>query len=285
MAAKYHPNDIRRVKRSLEVTFEAGERHSSIISKQDREMMRYEPAGRNLVFWVDAERSVLNTRLDDRVDDMIKRDVFEEVKTFWRRYCEATGTDAASPCPTKGIFGAIGFKELYRSPPEGEPVTDECPIPYEAGVELMKTNTRRYARQQVQWIKHRFCTRGCVTVYRVDSSNKANWAADVSGPALSILDGYLRDGAVPELAGQYAVRQAHNAANEPGSAQMFTCGVCPNKVLAGTEQWELHVQSRKHRALVKKKERAPFVEEQKRKRQRGAESQEASGSGPADAEQ
>ena len=265
MAGKYHPNDVRRVRRSLDITLESGQKHSELVLSQNKGALRYLPADRNLVFWVDSERDVLNKRLDDRVDDMVKRGVFEEVKAFWLRYCSETQTPLDTECPTKGIFGAIGFKELYQCTPPGAP-TDSLPT-YEKGLELMKTNTRRYARQQVQWIRHRFCCHNSLSVLRVDSSEASKWGENVRAKAIEALDAYLKNGVVSEqILKALRVVEDVNEDAKVGTMQMFTCPVCPNKVLTGRVQYDIHLQSRKHKGLLRKAERQPFIEEQQRKK-------------------
>ena len=72
MAARWHPNDSRRIRRSLEVFYTTGRRQSDLMEEQNHQkhassQLRYP----TLVFWLYGAREALNPRLDARVDDMI----------------------------------------------------------------------------------------------------------------------------------------------------------------------------------------------------------------------
>eukprot|EP01063_Lacrimia_lanifica_P016288 TRINITY_DN22899_c0_g1_i1.p1 TRINITY_DN22899_c0_g1~~TRINITY_DN22899_c0_g1_i1.p1 ORF type:complete len:470 (+),score=120.47 TRINITY_DN22899_c0_g1_i1:69-1478(+) len=254
MAAKYHPRDVRRVRRSLEVYEETGEAHSAIIARQVPDTLRFTPAARNIALWVDCDRGTLYGRLDKRVDSMAARGVETEVRTFCERYAAAHGAINAAAPPTRGIFGAIGFKELVPGVLNGAAMGD--------GYAAMKQNTRRYAKQQVQWIRNRFCSRDGVTVYRVDSSSKQRFREVAVAAATGVLAAYL-DGKDPAALFPKLVAKV-----EKGSRERHECPVCPGVVLFGADQVRGHNKSRKHKAAFKRKAAAPEVDAQKAKRRK-----------------
>lgn len=59
---------------------------------------------------------------------------------------------------TIGIFQSIGFKEFhdYLVLPSSEQTSETGKMMLEQGVEALKVRTRRYARQQIKWIRKRF---------------------------------------------------------------------------------------------------------------------------------
>lgn len=80
-------------------------------------------------------RDVLYKRIDSRVDSMINNGLIEEVKAFYDKGIE-----------TKAINTAIGYKELYKY------FNHELNL--EEVVDLIKKNSRHYAKRQYTWFKN-----------------------------------------------------------------------------------------------------------------------------------
>lgn len=106
-ALKIHPNDKRKVVRSLQLYFRTGRPHSELIEEQcttgsDEELrdenvlennsnvssslsgklggpLRYE---NSLCLWIQAERDILNKRIEERVDKMVDRGIKAEIDNF-----------------------------------------------------------------------------------------------------------------------------------------------------------------------------------------------------------
>ena len=249
MAEKYHPNDGRRVRRSIEVFFSEGRRHSEIAAEQKQETLRFPPSGGNVVFWVDMARDALNRRLDSRVDDMVRRGVVEEVRGFWQRYAAKFSLPADKideACPTRGVFGSIGFKEILK----GACATgDGAEAALAEGIATMKSNTRRYAKQQSQWIRNRFCNRPSISVFRFDASS--DYAGRVAKPATEILDAAMQ-GRDPRTTHAEYLAVAAPAQKH----KQFTCPVCPNKTLTNDHERAAHLRSRRHKELAAEQRRA-----------------------------
>lgn len=82
------------------------------------------------------ERSILYKRINDRVDEMISDGLLNEVKGLYDKNIN-----------TIPINTAIGYKELYRY------FNNE--ISLEDAIDLIKKNSRRYAKRQYTWINNK----------------------------------------------------------------------------------------------------------------------------------
>lgn len=82
------------------------------------------------------DRSNLYKRINDRVDEMIEEGLIEEVKRLYDKSIN-----------TIPINTAIGYKELYKY------FNNE--ITKEEAIELIKKNSRRYAKRQYTWINNK----------------------------------------------------------------------------------------------------------------------------------
>jgi len=126
-AKKLHPNDLKRVIRALEI-YENGTKKSDI--KDD-----LTPKYSYLAVANDYPRAELYSRIDSRVDLMIESGLIEEVKGLID-----SGITIKNQC-----MQGIGYKEVY-SYLQGE-------ISREKMVELIKINTRHYAKRQITFFK------------------------------------------------------------------------------------------------------------------------------------
>lgn len=84
------------------------------------------------IIGITCERSLLHERIEQRVDQMIKAGLVAEVKQFKRSYPSQT---------------AIGYKEIHQYL-DGE-------IDLERAVDLVKRNTRRFAKRQYTWFNNK----------------------------------------------------------------------------------------------------------------------------------
>ena len=130
-AAMIHPNNIRRVIRALEFYEQTGER----ISGHNRSQKLRRSPWNTVYFVLNDERSRLYAQIDDRVDDMIRRGLENEVRELAARGLTETDTSM------KGI----GYKEFFPYF-RGEYSLDRA-------VELIKQNSRHYAKRQLTWFR------------------------------------------------------------------------------------------------------------------------------------
>ena len=103
------------------------------------------------------DREELYQRINKRVDKMINNGLLEEVKVLNDKKIY-----------TKPLLSAIGYKELYS-------YLDGL-ISYEEAIELIKRNSRRYAKRQYTFFNHQFN----IKWFNVDFNNFNNTIKEVS---------------------------------------------------------------------------------------------------------
>jgi len=130
-AADIHPNNRKRIIRALEIFETSGEKKSEMIEQQKHELFY----GAAIIGLTDA-RPVLYDRINKRVDAMVQNGLLEEVRALM-------GTGIAE---TSQAMRAIGYKELYPY------FRHEMEL--EQAVELIKRNSRRYAKRQFTWFNN-----------------------------------------------------------------------------------------------------------------------------------
>ena len=140
-AKDIHPNNRKRVIRALEIYETSGVKKSEMIEKQEHKMI-YDAC---LIGLTD-DRTVLYDRINKRVDVMYETGLVEEVKALF---------DQGIPAESQSIR-AIGYKELYDY--------FKGFISLEESKELIKRNSRRYAKRQYTWFNNQMD----VTWFKVD---------------------------------------------------------------------------------------------------------------------
>ena len=136
-----HPNNRKRVIRALEIYEQGGIKKSAQVEAQEHKLI-YDVA---LIGLTD-DRSVLYERINNRVDIMFETGLVEEVKALY---------DAKVSAHTQAIR-AIGYKELYDY--------FDHKITLDEAKELIKRNSRRYAKRQYTWFNNQMD----VTWFNVD---------------------------------------------------------------------------------------------------------------------
>ncbi|KAG6816955.1 hypothetical protein H0H87_001470 [Tephrocybe sp. NHM501043] len=152
VANRWHWKDTRKVLRSLGVIKETGRRPSEIMLDQSKDVSASKPRFRTLCFWLHAEQAVLEQRLNERVDNMIKQGLLSEISTL--RQIAAAASSSPGDVKTDytlGIYQAIGYKEFHEYLSAPEPSEKA----FNAAVEHMKLSTRQYAKRQVSWIRNK----------------------------------------------------------------------------------------------------------------------------------
>lgn len=130
-AQRLHPNNMRRIIRAIEFYRVTGTTISSHQEMTRLKQSRYEP----LMLFIDTERSVLYERINRRVDLMAEEGLFDEVRSL---------TEMGFTRDLNSMKG-IGYKEV---------------LDYFDGIfskaetiELIKQNSRRYAKRQLTWFR------------------------------------------------------------------------------------------------------------------------------------
>ena len=131
-AAKLHSNDTKRVIRALEVLHVTGIPASERQSTVDKQTMRY-----NAVYIaLNMPREMLYDRINRRVDIMIQDGLEAEVRTA---LANGTEQDALS-------MTSIGYRQMIQY------FNEE--ISFDRAVELIKRDTRHFAKRQLTWFRH-----------------------------------------------------------------------------------------------------------------------------------
>ena len=128
-ADKIHKNNIKRVIRALEVCDITGIKFSELNTDIRKPSNKYEC----ILVGLFMDRKILYERINQRVDEMISEGLVEEVK------------DLLDKGYTKNLVSmqAIGYKEIIDYI-EGNSTLEEA-------VNVLKRNTRRFAKRQYTW--------------------------------------------------------------------------------------------------------------------------------------
>ena len=108
--------------------------HKSISTNNNGHKLLYDAIFIGLTM---ENREELYQRINERVDNMINNGLVEEVKKFYNQKIR-----------TKPLINGIGYKELYDY--------FDGKISYEEAINLIKRNSRRYAKRQYTFFNHQF---------------------------------------------------------------------------------------------------------------------------------
>lgn len=120
-------NNPQRIIRALEVCYSTSKPYSSFISKK----VKHRDFNFN-IYILDWDREVLYSRIDARVEQMVNQGLFEEAL-------------ALLPFKNKQALQTVGYKEIFKS--------RDSNISKEKTIELIKQNTRNYAKRQMTWFR------------------------------------------------------------------------------------------------------------------------------------
>lgn len=130
-AEKIHPNNRRRVMRSLTIALRSGKTQSAIEADQSHEMI-YDA----FIAGCTMERSALHMRISQRVDVMFEDGLENEVRSLLQNGC---------------TFRSAGMKGIgYR---EWEPYFNGSCTADEVRSEIKK-HSRQFAKRQYTWLNH-----------------------------------------------------------------------------------------------------------------------------------
>jgi tRNA dimethylallyltransferase len=127
-ASKMIPQNVRRIVRALEIYYASGRK----ISDLQKEEVKIDFKTLQVGFMLD--RKYLYQRINERVDDMIKRGIMDEVQRL---------KDNGFNYINYNSLNTVGIKEVYLYL-AGE-------LNYPEMVDLIKRNSRRYAKRQMTW--------------------------------------------------------------------------------------------------------------------------------------
>ncbi|CCW67406.1 unnamed protein product [Phytomonas sp. Hart1] len=242
IASRYHPNDKRRLRRLIEI-YKKNKKLPSDIYSSKNVKLRF-PREKTFVLCLWLPREQLYKSLNSRVDLMVNKGLLSEVEEFQKR-------NEGSNLQTS-INEAIGLKEFkglftYKDIP-----SEEFQALLQSGIKQVKSNTRRYARQQERWLFNRIQT----LLYHLKDSF-------ISHHFMRIDSSHLKELAnISKLVHAFFsiktekldyVDFLHNIAIEPKMpVSQEVCNVC-NTIIYGRGQMELHILSKHHRTTVKRR--------------------------------
>ena len=129
-AMKIHPNNSQRIIRALEVCLAANEKFSDLQRKKLPKLNF-----RVLKFGINKPRAQLYDDINRRVDQMFSDGLVEEVSGLLDRgYKKSLNS-----------LNSVGYKEVIDYL--------EGSIDFETCVDLVKQNSRRYAKRQLTWFR------------------------------------------------------------------------------------------------------------------------------------
>ena len=121
------------------------------LNKKDISIVEPKPLYDFKIIGLTTDRATLYEKINNRVDKMIKDGLIDEVKKFYNQNIR-----------NKAILTGIGYKELY-SYLDGN-------ISLEDATELIKKNSRHYAKRQYTWFNNQMDVKWFDTCY--DNFNK-----------------------------------------------------------------------------------------------------------------
>ncbi|KAI9352815.1 IPP transferase-domain-containing protein [Obelidium mucronatum] len=273
MAIRWHPKDWRKIRRSLQVFYTRGERHSDILNRQKEDgggSLRF----RTCVFWLWAENKALDMRLDSRVDTMISNGLFTEIQDMRKRVREANN-GVIDIDYTRGIMQTIGFKEFdgYLTYLEKPNDSEDVASLKKQSVESMQAATRRYARRQISWIKNKLgpkCVdeskkpnmQSNVAFWALDATDLSSWKVNVQEQGISLCKQFLSgkvDYVPSSLTATLLNLDKQTALDKkqtdwaPRKCEICTAaGTGEIKLIHGAREWDIHLKSKTHVKMVKR---------------------------------
>ncbi|KAI1111926.1 IPP transferase-domain-containing protein [Nemania sp. NC0429] len=276
MAERWHPDDRRKIKRSLEIYLTTGQRASDIYAEQQQARQALNDARgpwETLVFWTYSESSILRERLNKRLGKMVQSGLMDEVRILHCRLrdCAERGEVIDR---TRGIWQSIGFKQMETFL-DGE-INMEVPAVLEkskdAALEEINVATRQCARYQVRWIRHK-TLKSCKDhgamelLYLLDSTDVNKFSDNVLQPAADICRQYLAGEERPQPTqisdtARDVLTAFENENNKNASAQSIfkvkKCEIC-DMSLATEDTWVRHMNGKKHRRAIRMKKYLALV--------------------------
>ncbi|KAF2867726.1 tRNA isopentenyltransferas-like protein [Massariosphaeria phaeospora] len=287
MAARWHPNDRRKIQRSLEIYLRTGKPASQVYDQQRlKQEVKHDGVNEDftsqdgdslglrfptLLLWVHASRDILHPRLDARIAKMLSKGLLSEVETLTNFRASHEASTGSEIDQSRGIWVSIGYKEFLSYQAE---LSDSTSLESElecsriAAVEKTQAATRQYANRQVRWIRIKLLNALISAgqknnMFLLDGSHLTNWEHQVLQPAHAITESFLTGHPLPDPTEQSEAaremltpKRNYDLGQRPDLWQQMVCETC-GTVAVTQNDWSFHIKSRGHRRAVgvkKKKE-------------------------------
>lgn len=277
-AQRLHPNNIRKVRRALEVFMNTGKSMSKILTEQQSEEggsylggpLRFQHV---ILFWLKCDQTKLNKRIDHRIDSMIADGMLFEIRECYNILKCDGDIDA-----TRGMMQAIGFKEFlpylqqYQDETYDNEITEfirthgglsgqkkfiiknrisDALKLLENCLDVLRLHTQQYSKKQIKWIRHRLISnrREIVPdIYELDGTNaETNWHDDVYVKAERVVQAYIDNVGIDI---RPAEKIEHPASDSNMNVTHF-CDVC-NRRFIGDREFNIHLNSGIHKKIKQK---------------------------------
>lgn len=284
MAARWHPSDHRKIRRSLEIYLTTGQKASDIYEQERRRRLtdqgpdNIDPKDNvddenqnlengmksslvfdSLIFWIHSDPDVLEQRLEKRLSAMLTEGLVSEVEdmhaTLQKMQSEGHVVDQ-----NYGIWAAIGYKEFgpYLSALQAADVSrEDLEKLRQKSIEQVRFNNKRYARNQTRWIRLKLLraltdAQLDKTLYLLDGTDLSKRSHDVDNIAFEIAEAFLngKPQPPPKSISEAAARMLVACNRRVMKARH--CDIC-HKTLMSEVEWDLHVKGRKHLNALKPK--------------------------------
>lgn len=145
-ADKIHANNVKKVIRALEFYHKTGQK----ISEHNKQQQEKKSPYNFMYFVLEHDRQILYTRIEDRIDAMLKDGLIDEVQKLLNMGY------------TKNLVSmqGLGYKEIIDYL-QGKTSLDEA-------IYILKRDTRHFAKRQLTWFRREKC------VCRVEKQNFEN---------------------------------------------------------------------------------------------------------------
>ena len=283
MAARWHPSDRRKIRRSLEIYLTTGQKASDIYEQERRRLTNRGPDNidpkdnvddenqnlengmkssllfDSLIFWIHSDLDVLEQRLEKRLSTMLTDGLVSEVEdmhaTLQKMQSEGHVVDQSY-----GIWAAIGYKEFgpYLSALKAADVSrEDLEKLKEKGIEQVRFNNRRYARSQARWIRFKLLraltdAQLDKTLYLLDGTDPSKRSHDVDNIAFEITKAFLNGQPQPSPKSISEAAERMLVACKGRVMKARYCDVC-HKTLMSELEWDLHLKGKKHLNALKPK--------------------------------
>ena len=130
LAERVHPNDLVRISRGLEIWEQTGRALSELQREHRFQLPNYHALKLALI----RPREQLYARINRRVERMLEQGLVQECRHLFEQYGRAPK-----------VLGSLGYRQMLAH------LAGECTL--EEATEEMKQQTRRYAKQQLGWLR------------------------------------------------------------------------------------------------------------------------------------
>ncbi|CAA7017552.1 unnamed protein product [Microthlaspi erraticum] len=289
-ANRIHPNNHRKINQYLSLHARRGVLPSKLFQGENAENWGRIDASRYdyCLICMDAETSVLDRYVGERVDSMVDAGLLDELYDIYK-----PGADY-----TRGLRQSIGVREfedflkMYLSD-GGESKDDDkfmkedmkkilsfskddtLRIMLEEAIEKVKLNTRRLLRRQKRRVNRLETVFGW-NIHHIDATecllNKSeeSWDAKVVKPATEIIRCFL------EAETEFGHDSTSGKLIERDLWSQYVCEACGNKVLRGRHEWEHHSQGRAHRKRTTQHKKAQTFKSREKQEEEEEEVEKAS---------